>query len=42
MISLKKQVRDLRETLAKKDEEIENWKRNTRVTKLQELEVLGV
>lgn len=37
-VSLKKQVKELKEVLAKKDEEIENWKRNTKVTKLQELE----
>lgn len=38
-IALKKQVKELRDALAKKEEELENYKRNTKTTKLQELEV---
>ena len=40
VLSLKKQIRELKESHARKDEEIENWKRNTKATRYQELDVM--
>jgi len=38
-VTLKKQVKDMKEELAFKHEEVELMRRNTKVTKFQELEV---
>ena len=39
LVTLKKQVKDLKEELMFKHEEVESMRRNTKLTKFQELEV---
>jgi len=39
LVTLKKQVKDIKEELAFKNEEVELMRRNVKVTKFQELEV---